>query len=47
MFADVLGLDRAGVDDGFLELGGDSIVAMRLAARAAKAGLSLTLAEIF
>ncbi|SDU45155.1 nonribosomal peptide synthetase CepA [Amycolatopsis keratiniphila] len=47
LFADVLGLDRAGVDDGFLELGGDSIVAMRLAARAAKAGLSLTLAEIF
>jgi amino acid adenylation domain-containing protein/non-ribosomal peptide synthase protein (TIGR01720 family) len=47
LFAEVLGLDRAGVDDGFLELGGDSIVAMRLAARAAKAGLLVTPAQIF
>ncbi|HET6287832.1 MAG TPA: amino acid adenylation domain-containing protein [Amycolatopsis sp.] len=47
LFAEVLGLGRAGVDDGFLQLGGDSVIAMRLAARAAKAGLSLTLAEIF
>nr|ACJ60988.1 TEG5 [uncultured soil bacterium] len=47
LFAEMLGLERVGVDDGFIELGGDSIVAMRLAARASKAGLSVTFAEIF
>ena len=33
IFADVLGVERAGVDDGFFDLGGDSIVAMRLVSR--------------
>ena len=47
LFAEVLGLARAGVDDGFIELGGDSIVALRLAARAAKAGLLVTPAQVF
>nr|ADU56088.1 hypothetical protein CA878-10 [uncultured organism CA878] len=47
LFAEVLGLERAGVDDGFFELGGDSIVAVRLAARAAKAGLLVTPAQVF
>ncbi|RSM88016.1 non-ribosomal peptide synthetase [Kibdelosporangium aridum] len=47
LFAELLGIDRAGVDDGFFELGGDSIVAMRLAARAAKAGLLVTPVQIF
>ncbi|RSN30131.1 non-ribosomal peptide synthetase [Amycolatopsis sp. WAC 04169] len=47
LFAEVLRIDRAGVDDGFFELGGDSILAMRLAARAAKAGLLLTPVQIF
>ncbi|ANN20078.1 non-ribosomal peptide synthetase [Amycolatopsis orientalis] len=47
LFADVLRLDRAGVDDGFFDLGGDSIFAMRLAARAAKAGLLVTPVQIF
>ncbi|RSM50663.1 non-ribosomal peptide synthetase [Amycolatopsis balhimycina DSM 5908] len=47
LFAEVLGVARAGVDDGFFELGGDSIGAMRLAARAAKAGLLVTPAQIF
>ncbi|GAB3738549.1 hypothetical protein GCM10027598_66970 [Amycolatopsis oliviviridis] len=47
LFAEVLRVDRAGVDDGFFELGGDSILAMRLAARAAKAGLLLTPVQIF
>nr|AGS49827.1 long-chain-fatty-acid--CoA ligase [uncultured bacterium esnapd16.1] len=47
LFAEVLGLDRAGVDDGFLDLGGDSIAAMRLAARAARSGLLVTPSQIF
>ncbi len=47
LFAEVLGMDRAGVDDGFFELGGDSILAVRVAARAAKAGLLVTPSDIF
>ncbi|MFD6065628.1 amino acid adenylation domain-containing protein [Amycolatopsis lurida] len=47
LFAEVLGIDRAGVDDGFFELGGDSILAVRVAARAAKAGLLVTPSQIF
>ncbi|OXM68368.1 non-ribosomal peptide synthetase [Amycolatopsis vastitatis] len=34
LFAEVLGLERVGADDSFFELGGDSILSMRLAARA-------------
>ncbi|GAA1395508.1 hypothetical protein GCM10009639_30720 [Kitasatospora putterlickiae] len=47
LFADLLGLDRVGVDESFFALGGDSIVAMRLAARAARAGLLVTPAQVF
>ncbi|MFE6617171.1 amino acid adenylation domain-containing protein [Amycolatopsis sp. NPDC057786] len=47
LFAEVLGIERAGVDDGFFELGGDSILAVRVAARAAKAGLLVTPSQIF
>ncbi|GAA2591730.1 amino acid adenylation domain-containing protein [Streptomyces axinellae] len=46
LFAEMLGLERVGVDDGLIELGGDSIVAMRMAARAYKAGLLVTPAQI-
>ena len=34
IWADVLGLDRVGVHDDFLELGGDSLRATRMRARA-------------
>ncbi|GAA4525589.1 hypothetical protein GCM10023192_06470 [Amycolatopsis samaneae] len=46
LFAELLDLDRVGVDDGLIEVGGDSIVAMRLAARAFKAGLLLSPVQI-
>ncbi|ARP74327.1 non-ribosomal peptide synthetase [Streptomyces pluripotens] len=33
LFADVLGIDRVGADDGFFDLGGDSLLAARLISR--------------
>ncbi|MEV0320302.1 amino acid adenylation domain-containing protein [Streptomyces sp. NPDC050658] len=47
LFAEVLGLERVGVDDGFFELGGDSISSMQLASRARRAGLVVTPRQIF
>jgi len=37
IWAQVLGLDRVGVDDNFLELGGDSLLAMQVISRVIKA----------
>ncbi|WP_346072797.1 non-ribosomal peptide synthase/polyketide synthase [Saccharopolyspora thermophila] len=47
LFAEVLGVDDIGVDDGFFDLGGDSIVAIRLVSRARRAGLVLTPRDVF
>ncbi|MGX2997533.1 amino acid adenylation domain-containing protein [Streptomyces sp. JNUCC 64] len=47
LFAEVLGLERVGADDGFFELGGDSIMSMQLASRARRAGLVLTPRQVF
>ena len=47
VFADVLGLDRVGVDDPFFELGGDSIMSMQVVARARAAGLTCRPRDIF
>ncbi|WP_026314150.1 non-ribosomal peptide synthetase [Actinomadura flavalba] len=47
LFAEILGLDRVGVDDGFFDLGGDSIIAMRLVSRARRAGLALSPRDVF
>ncbi|PYI08337.1 peptide synthetase [Aspergillus sclerotiicarbonarius CBS 121057] len=40
-------VEKVGADDDFFQLGGDSVVAMRLAAAARVAGMSLTFADIF
>ena len=47
LFAEVLGLERVGADDGFFDLGGDSIIAIQLVSRARQAGLVITPREVF
>ncbi|MFI1914790.1 amino acid adenylation domain-containing protein [Nocardia sp. NPDC020380] len=46
VFAEVLGLERVGLDDAFLSLGGDSILAIILVSRAKTRGLALTARQI-
>lgn len=47
LFAEVLNLPSVGVEDGFFDLGGDSIVSIQLVARARAAGLVFTPREVF
>ncbi|WP_162563708.1 non-ribosomal peptide synthetase, partial [Mycolicibacterium mucogenicum] len=47
VYADVLGVERVGVDDSFFELGGDSIMSMQVVARARAAGLSCRPRDVF
>ena len=47
IYAEVLGLEQVGVDESFFELGGDSILAMRVVARARAAGLVCRPRDIF
>ncbi|NDV10306.1 amino acid adenylation domain-containing protein, partial [Rhodococcus sp. IEGM 248] len=47
LVGDVLGLESVGVDDSFFALGGDSIMAIQLVARAKTAGLALTPRDVF
>ena len=47
LFAEVLGVERVGIDDNFFELGGDSIVSIQLVSRARQAGLSITPRAVF
>ncbi|WP_275410771.1 non-ribosomal peptide synthetase [Sinosporangium siamense] len=47
VFAEALGVDRVGVDDSFFDLGGDSIISMRLAARARSTGLTISPRQVF
>lgn len=47
LFADLLGLERVGIHDDFFERGGDSIVSVRLADRARRAGLALSPRDVF
>ncbi|MFC5212322.1 amino acid adenylation domain-containing protein [Streptomyces coerulescens] len=47
LFEEVLGVERVGADDDFFRLGGDSIMAIQLAGRAAGAGLGVTPRDVF
>src|SRR5205085_6228313 len=47
LFAEVLGVDRVGIDDNFFELGGDSIMSIQLVSRARRAGLVVTPRAVF
>jgi aryl carrier-like protein len=47
LFAELLGVDRVGIDDSFFDLGGDSIASTRLAGAARAAGLAITIREVF
>ncbi|MFF4732255.1 amino acid adenylation domain-containing protein [Streptomyces mirabilis] len=46
-YADVLGVERVGVDDDFFAMGGDSLRSLQVVARARARGLHLTTREIF
>ncbi|WP_185443940.1 non-ribosomal peptide synthetase [Kribbella qitaiheensis] len=47
LFAEVLSIEEVGLDDGFFELGGDSIMSIQLVSRARKAGLIFTPRDVF
>ncbi|MDC0773378.1 amino acid adenylation domain-containing protein [Streptomyces sp. HD] len=47
VWAEVLGLDRVGVQDNFFELGGDSILSIQVVSRAKRHGLHLTPRMLF
>ena len=47
IYAQVLGLERVGVDDSFFDLGGDSISSMQVVARARAAGVTCRPRDIF
>ncbi|MEU7143615.1 non-ribosomal peptide synthase/polyketide synthase [Nocardia sp. NPDC046473] len=47
VFAELLGLDRVGVDDSFFELGGDSIRSIQVVSRARELGVEISPREVF
>jgi amino acid adenylation domain-containing protein/non-ribosomal peptide synthase protein (TIGR01720 family) len=47
IYAQVLGLDRVGINDSFFELGGDSILSMQVVARARAAGVVCRVRDVF
>ncbi|MBC9730857.1 non-ribosomal peptide synthetase, partial [Streptomyces sp. TRM68367] len=47
VFAEVLGLEQVGADDEFFALGGDSIMSIQLVSRVRRAGLVLSVRDVF
>ena len=47
IYAQILGVDRVGVDDSFFDLGGDSILSMQLVARGRAAGVLFKPRDVF
>jgi len=47
IWGEVLGLERVGIHDNFLELGGDSILSIKVVSRAREQGMGLTPGDIF
>ncbi|WP_236581242.1 condensation domain-containing protein, partial [Rhodococcus sp. T7] len=47
LFAEVLGVEKVGVDDSFFAVGGDSIVAIQLVSRARARGIAFTPRDVF
>ncbi|MGW8776039.1 amino acid adenylation domain-containing protein, partial [Streptomyces sp. NPDC055794] len=47
LFGEILGVESPGVDDGFFDLGGDSILSIQLVGRARAAGLVLSVRDVF
>ncbi len=47
VWAEVLRVDRVGIEDNFFELGGDSILSIQLVSRARRAGLRLSSKDVF
>ncbi|WP_367127291.1 non-ribosomal peptide synthase/polyketide synthase [Saccharothrix sp. HUAS TT1] len=47
IWAEVLGVERIGVEDNFFTVGGDSILSIQLVSRARQAGLHLTSRDVF
>ncbi|GAB2734824.1 non-ribosomal peptide synthetase [Amycolatopsis magusensis] len=47
VFREVLGTDEVNLDDAFLDVGGDSIVSLRVVSRARREGLTLTARDVF
>lgn len=47
IWADVLKLQQVGIHDNFIEVGGDSIQSIKIAARAMKLGIKFTINQIF
>ncbi len=47
VWAEVLNLERVGIQDNFFDLGGDSILSLQIIARARQAGLHLTPRQVF
>jgi hypothetical protein len=47
IWAEVLGRDRVGIEDNIFEIGGDSLLIFRIAARASEAGLPISIRQFF